>query len=550
MAPSVYPTPQKMTVGETPVDLAGRWRLVVPHELKERAGDCLSGLPAGPADKRLSVTVSADVSRPGGYRLAVTTGGVEIEGADLEGCRCGLATFRQLIGQPLAEVVIEDWADVPIRGIVEGYYGLPWSTADRVALMEWGSAFKMNGYMYAPKDDPKHNEQWRSPYTDEELASTIAPLVDAERRTGVAFIYALHALMHAPVRFDHHYEADVEVLTAKFTQVLDAGCRHLCLLADDADDVGPESYIRILTDLSSWIATKAAEVDEEAGPRYPGLDPHLIFCPPNYFGSGEDWYRHLPETIHVINTGGAVWGSVTPQAVSQFHSVSGRPPFFWLNWPCSDNDEDHVHMGSGAHAMQAGPGELAGLLSNPMQQADPSKLGVFLASCFGWNLASDVDQLWPAAFPFIDHNDPRPTNRSDALMSACEHLRSLYGGRRLWDEGESASLRSLVTGPPHEHLAELEQYFADLAADVQEASAVIEGMEGWMAELADHAHAGQLLCQGEVDQARHLLESEHLIPTLKGPVRARAGRVVLEPLVRDLLTWRESPAGCVDRENC
>jgi hypothetical protein len=36
------------------------------------------------------------------------------------------------------------------RGIVEGFFGPPWSMAQRKALFEFGAARGMNSYLYAP----------------------------------------------------------------------------------------------------------------------------------------------------------------------------------------------------------------------------------------------------------------------------------------------------------------------------------------------------------------------------------------------------------------
>ena len=74
---------------------------------------------------------------------------------------------------------MEDYANVASRGFIEGYYGNPWSTTDRMKLMEWGGYYKLNSYFYAPKDDPKHNSKWRELYTDEEIETKIKPLAEA-----------------------------------------------------------------------------------------------------------------------------------------------------------------------------------------------------------------------------------------------------------------------------------------------------------------------------------------------------------------------------------
>ena len=83
----------------------------------------------------------------------------------------GLTTLHQILqqtdGAALRAFTICDYADVKTRGFIEGYYGNPWSTEDRVNLMGWGGYYKLNAYVYAPKDDPKHNAKWRELYTDD-----------------------------------------------------------------------------------------------------------------------------------------------------------------------------------------------------------------------------------------------------------------------------------------------------------------------------------------------------------------------------------------------
>ena len=43
-----------------------------------------------------------------------------------------------------------------LAGVIEGFYGAPWTRAERFALFDWMVAWKLNTYLYAPKDDLKH----------------------------------------------------------------------------------------------------------------------------------------------------------------------------------------------------------------------------------------------------------------------------------------------------------------------------------------------------------------------------------------------------------
>ena len=76
------------------------------------------------------------------------------------------------------------------RGVVEGFYGPPWSHADRLWMLERLGRWDMNLYVYAPKDDPLHRDRWREPYADPALDEFRA-LVRAGERAGVEVGFAL-----------------------------------------------------------------------------------------------------------------------------------------------------------------------------------------------------------------------------------------------------------------------------------------------------------------------------------------------------------------------
>ena len=71
-----------------------------------------------------------------------------------------------------------------ISGVIEGFYGRPWTEAQRIEMMDWIKAAGMNLYVYAPKDDVKLRARWREPYTDSEMAA-LARLVAAAKARGL-----------------------------------------------------------------------------------------------------------------------------------------------------------------------------------------------------------------------------------------------------------------------------------------------------------------------------------------------------------------------------
>ncbi|XCB29358.1 beta-N-acetylglucosaminidase domain-containing protein [Arcanobacterium hippocoleae] len=378
---------------------------------------------------------------------------IVVLGKDTDSAFYGLTTlyriFQQMSGSDIRVLTIQDYADVITRGFIEGYYGEPWSTEDRVELMRWGGYQKLNAYVYAPKDDPKHNAKWRELYTEEELKSKIAPLAKAGNDSKVRFVYALHPYMHTPIT-SGNYNESTAIMKKKFTQVMDHGVRQIAILADDAHNQGPAHYAKMLEDMTAWLKEKQAEKKTDGTPKYPGLKTTLIFCPVAYYGNGESWYKTLPENVQVVNTGGRVWGKVDNNFVTRFQRNSGnRSPFMWINWPCSDNDKDALHMGGHNSFLGADvkPGSVEGVVLNPMQQSEPSKHAIFMNADFTWNLwksANHADKAWEDSFSYVDHNSPAATAASKALRNLSEHMRRIFGGGVVFENAESASVKDKV----------------------------------------------------------------------------------------------------------
>ena len=74
-------------------------------------------------------------------------------------------------------------------GVVEGFYGPPWSHRERLDLLAAAPALGLDTYLYAPKDDPWHRGRWREPYPPDALAR-LGELAAAARDAGVAFVWS------------------------------------------------------------------------------------------------------------------------------------------------------------------------------------------------------------------------------------------------------------------------------------------------------------------------------------------------------------------------
>lgn len=358
--------------------------------------------------------------------------------------------FQQIDGAKLSAFALQDYADVVTRGFIEGYYGNPWSTEDRVNLMNWGGYYKLNAYVYAPKDDPKHNAKWQELYTAEEIEQKVKPLAAAGNRSKCRFVFALHPFMRDPIT-KNNYDTYVPKMKAKFKQVIDAGVRQIAILADDAGDQGADLYKKLLEDTTRWLHELQKEKNPDGSLKYPGLKDTLIFCPVHYMGHGEDWYKDLPKNVQVVNTGGRVWGKIDKNFADTFKNTSGVSPFMWINWPCSDNDKDALHMGGHDNFLGSDlkPGQVEGVVLNPMQQSEPSKQGIFMNADLTWNLWESTDhsaRVWEDSFSYVDHNSPVATKGSNALRELSNHMKRMYGGGATWINGESAEIKDKLEG--------------------------------------------------------------------------------------------------------
>jgi protein O-GlcNAcase/histone acetyltransferase len=162
-----------------------------------------------------------------------------------------------------------------LAGVIEGFYGQPWSQAERVELFDWMAAWGLNTYLYAPKDDLKHRAIWRELYSPAEV-ERLGELIRAGQQRNVRFFYALSPGLD--IRYSS--DAELDLLKKRFDQMLALGCRDFALLFDDIPDrMNAE-------DLKRWDSFASAQcrvtnaMFRWTRERCP--DARFLFCPTPY----------------------------------------------------------------------------------------------------------------------------------------------------------------------------------------------------------------------------------------------------------------------------
>lgn len=347
--------------------------------------------------------------------LYIGRNAVAIVGKDTDAAFYGVATldmiFRQS-GRTVRELTVTDYSDSVYRGFIEGYYGTPWTTDERIELMRFGSLFKNNIYIYAPKDDPYHSRNWRGLYKGADYAA-LKEQIDAGTRTKTRFTWSVHPLMENSKPFRREtYDADIRDLLAKFQQIYDAGCRSFMVSADDinAKNVDGACQRDMLNDVQKWL--------DEKGDCY-----DLIFVSSSYCDASEealgvhqdsyyaDLMDGLDERIEIMWTGKNVCSRLSWGSYDRFYELTGgRRPFFWMNWPVTDYNPTYLLLG-GSEVLDVrtdnGVAPFSGVVLNPMQYAELSKISIFGVGDYCWNIdAFDVDKNYKDSFKYIDDGAP------------------------------------------------------------------------------------------------------------------------------------------------
>lgn len=53
-----------------------------------------------------------------------------------------------------------------LRGVIEGFYGTPWTEAQRLDMVESIGRWGMNSFVYSPKDDYLLRDGWREEFDE------------------------------------------------------------------------------------------------------------------------------------------------------------------------------------------------------------------------------------------------------------------------------------------------------------------------------------------------------------------------------------------------
>lgn len=355
-------------------------------------------------DKASKSNVTA---KNGAYSLSMSPSAINIVGYDSDGAFYGLVTFRQIVESALANKVdipaieINDYPNMKYRGVVEGFYGTPWSHETRLSLLDFMGKNKMNSYVYGPKDDLYHRGKWRQPYPEIE-GKRISELAERARKNHVKFVWAIHP--GGDIRWD---KADYDSLINKFNTVYDLGVRQFAIFFDDIKGKGVDSHKQaaLLNDVIRDFVKSKKDVG------------NLIICPTEYYQRKANPYddgmlavygNELDPAVDVFWTGEVVCGDIPESTMDFVDQRIKRPALVWWNFPVTDYCRTNLLMGP-VYGLDTNltSDKIAGIETNPMEQGEASKSAIYGVADYSWNSAAyNALDNWTRSFAQVAPGAP------------------------------------------------------------------------------------------------------------------------------------------------
>ncbi len=253
-------------------------------------------------------------------------------------------------------------------GVVEGFYGKPYSFAQRMDLISFLDRIGLDTYIYGPKDDIYHRKYWDRPYPHARLKE-LARLNEHARHKNISFNYALSP-MTKPIS---------RKIIGKLRTLVDVGVQQFSVFFDDINVPLSEKTAlhQIATAHDVWAFLKKKI-----------KHPVLFFCPTQYYGFNKtDYLTTIRDRLHkgidVFWTGRYVVSPrITDADIRMISSLLGRAPLIWDNIYANDYLPGVVFHYPYRYRSVAVVRKTHGVFINPMNQYRASKPLLFTAAKF------------------------------------------------------------------------------------------------------------------------------------------------------------------------
>ena len=365
-------------------------------------------------ERALGAGMTARGLPSGGYVVSAGGSRIVVDGVDAAGTFYAAQTVRQLLTgrRDLPAFVVRDWPAFPRRGIVEGFYGVPWSEQTNLAMIDWLGQHKMNAFNYLPKDDPAVRAAWRKPLSPAD-ANAVERLVRRAASDHVDFTYGISP------GDDICYSdpEDFAALSRKLAALWAAGVRSFELAFDDAKQTRPTCrldvavYGRSEAALGTAQAQLVRRVESELAAKHPGRR-RLFVVPTAYAGTTSSPYkkalaRGLPKDVLVQWTGrSGISARISGTEAAEAAAVYAHPLVVWANFFVNDYLPGSLILGPLTGHKPSLAQQTEGITADPLNEPEASKIGLFTVADYAWNPSGySAPRSWRASLAGLSQNE-------------------------------------------------------------------------------------------------------------------------------------------------
>jgi len=328
-----------------------------------------------------------------------------------------------LLKSLLSNVDITDHKHSPkfkLRGVIEGFYGTPWSHEQRLRGLAHFSDFGFNRYLLAPKDDPWHRYDWRSALS-EDFLSRVSDLIAQGRKNAITVAVAI-----SPGLTVQYSDAqDVKAIMVRFKQLHSIGVREFGLFLDDIparlqSDKDVAQFNSIMQAHSFYCNAVWEELKNLDS------DNTLAICPMQYHGKATEEYitefgNALDPDLALIWTGREICSEYLDVSDAKvFKANTNHLPLYWDNYPVNDVAMLHeLHVGPIEGREQGLENHSLGYFANPMDRFELSLISLSTIGDYLWDTQGyDPQVSWEYSLTqLVDNPGDRAAIRN--LLRAC-----------------------------------------------------------------------------------------------------------------------------------
>jgi hyaluronoglucosaminidase len=377
------------------------------------------------ANAGFSEVIVSENSKLGAEESIVTTSLSTDKKASIE--RSTYAGFRYalnlLLRSLLTNVAVTNQKHSPgfkTRGVIEGFYGTPWSHEQRLRGLAHFSDFGFNRYLLAPKDDPWHRYDWRSALS-EDFLNRVSDLIAQGRKNAVTVAVAISP----GLTVEYSDANDVKAIMVRFKQLHGIGVREFGLFLDDIparlqSEKDSAKFNSIMQAHSYYCNAVWAELKKLDS------DNTLAICPLQYHGKATEEYitefgNALDPDLALIWTGREICSEYLDVADAKvFQANTNHTPLYWDNYPVNDVAMLHeLHVGPIEGREKGLENYSLGYFANPMDRFELSLISLNTIGDYLWDTQGyDPQSSWEYSLTVLaDNPGDRAAIRN--LLRAC-----------------------------------------------------------------------------------------------------------------------------------